>query len=320
MTGWRTWIAAVAALVLTGGVVGPSPASAQQTDTQAQGPAATGVPADEVKAPNTGRVSLGLGADWASAYYFRGIANEQNGGSNVQPYAEIGFKLLDNVGPLTSLVITPGIWNNFHYGDGKLVEPADPKFWFESDLYAKLTATWWDVFTTGVTYTYYTSPNDSFETYADVGLSFGLNDAKWLGDFALNPSLLFAFEARGEALASSGEGLGSNAGKHGIYMGVGLAPGYTFFADTPYPINVSAPITVGFSVKDYYTVNGHNQTFGYVSGGPLFTVPLKFIPADFGSWSLRAGVQFLVLNSNLRAVNTNDGFVPIGNIGLTLTY
>ena len=153
--------------------------------------------------PNTGRVSLGLGADWASAYYFRGIANVQNGGSNVQPYAEIGFKLLENEGPLTSLVITPGIWNNFQYGDeGRLVEPSDPRFWFESDLYAKLTATWWEVFTTGVTYTYYTSPNDSFTSYADVGLSLGLNDAKWLGDFALNPSLLFAFETKGEALVS----------------------------------------------------------------------------------------------------------------------
>jgi hypothetical protein len=321
MTGWRTWIAAVAALVLTGGIAGPSLASAQQTDREAQGPAATEGPADDIKAPNTGRVSLGLGADWASAYYFRGIANVQNGGSNVQPYAEIGFKLLDSVGPLTSLVITPGIWNNFQYGDeGRLVEPSDPRFWFEADLYAKLTATWWDVFTTGVAYTYYTSPNDSFPTYADVGLSFGLNDAKWLGDFALNPSLLFAFETKGEALASSGEAFGSAAGKKGIYMGIGLAPGYTFFADTPHPINVSAPRTVGLSLKDYYTVNGHNQTFGYFSGGPLFTVPLKFIPADFGSWSLRAGVQLLVLNSNLRAVNTNDGFVPIGNIGLTLTY
>jgi hypothetical protein len=58
----------------------------------------------------------------------------------------------------------------------------------------------------------------------------------------------------------------------------------------------------------------------YFSGGPLFTVPLKFIPADFGSWSLRAGVQFLVLNTNLKTVNTDDGFVPIGNVGLTLTY
>ena len=314
MTGWQKWIAAVAGLALAGGVVGPSLASAQQTHVQAQGSAATAEAAGEEKSPNTGRVSLGLGADWASAYYFRGIANVQNGGSNVQPYAEVGFKLLDNVGPLSTLVLTPGIWNNFQYGeDGRLVDPSDPRFWFESDLYMKLTATWGEVFTTGVIYTYYTSPNDSFTTYADVGLSFGLNDAQWLGDFALNPSLLFAFETKGEALASED-------GDKGIYMGIGLAPGYTFFADSPHPITVSAPMTFGFSVKDYYTVNGKNQTFGYFSGGPLFTVPLKFIPADFGSWSLRAGVQFLVLNSNLKTVNTDDSFVPIGNVGLTLTY
>jgi hypothetical protein len=80
------------------------------------------------------------------------------------------------------------------------------------------------------------------------------------------------------------------------------------------------PITFGFSLKDYYTVNGQNQTFGYFSGGPLITMPLKFIPASFGSWSLKAGVQFLVLNSNLKAVNGNDNFVPIGSVGLSLTY
>ena len=226
MTGWRKWIAAVAGLVLTGGVAGPSLASAQQTDGKRRDRRPRRCPQTTVKAPNTGRVSLGLGADWASAYYFRGIANVQNGGSNVQPYAEIGFKLLENEGPLTSLVIAPGIWNNFQYGDeGRLVEPSDPRFWFESDLYLKLSATWWDILTTGVTYTYYTSPNDSFPTYADVGLSFGLNDAKWLGDFALNPSLLFAFETKGEALVSDDR-------NKGIYMGIGLAPGYTFFADT----------------------------------------------------------------------------------------
>jgi hypothetical protein len=297
MTGWRKWIAVVTGLALVGGVTGPSLALA-----------------DEEKGPNTGRVSLGLGADWASAYYFRGIANVQNGGSNVQPYAEINFKLLEDMGPLSSLVITPGIWNNFQYGDdGRLVEPSDPRFWFESDLYMRLSATWWDVFTTGVTYTYYTSPNDSFTTYADVGLSLSLSDSKWLGAFALNPSLLFAFETKGEALVSEDS-------EKGIYMGIGLAPAYTFFAESPYPITVSAPMTIGFSVKDYYTVNGKNQTFGYFSGGPLFTVPLTFIPTDFGSWSLRAGVQLLVLNSNLKRVNTDDSFVPIGNVGLTLTY
>ncbi len=297
MTGWLRLVAAVTGLALMGGAAVPSPTSA-----------------GEDSRPNTGRVSLGLGADWASAYYFRGIAGVQNGGSNVQPYAEIGIKLLDNVGPLSSLVFAPGIWNNFQYGDeGRLVEPSDPRFWFESDLYLKLSGTWWDILTTGITYTYYTSPNDSFETYADVGLSFGLNDAKWLGAFALNPSLLLAFETKGEALVS-------DDGDKGIYMGIGLAPGYTFFEDSSYPLSVSLPLTFGFSVKDYYTVNGKNDTFGYFSGGPLFTVPLNFIPDAFGNWSLRAGVQFLVLNTNLKTVNTDDSFVPIGSVGVSMTY
>jgi hypothetical protein len=313
MTGWRKWIAAVAGLAIAAGVAAPSLALGQQTDMQTQGPAATEASAGEEKGPNTGRVSLNLGADWASAYYFRGIANVQNGGSNVQPYAEIGFKLLDNVGPLSSLVLAPGIWNNFQYGeDGRLVEPSDPRFWFESDLYLKLSATWGEVLTTGVTYTYYTSPNDSFTTYADVGLSFGLNDAKWLGAFALNPSLLFAFETKGEALVSDD--------KKGIYMGLGLAPSYTVFEDPSLSFAVSAPMTFGFSLKDYYTVDGKNQTFGYFSGGPLFTFGLKFIPPAFGNWLLKAGVQFLVLNSNLQAVNTGDSFVPIGSVGVAMTY
>jgi hypothetical protein len=203
-TGRWGWRAAAAGLALAGVVASQGLALGQQSEGPAQ-------------APNTGRISLSLGADWASAYYFRGIANVQNGGSNVQPYAEVGVKLLDDVGPLTSLVFAPGIWNNFQYGDeGRLVEPSDPRFWFESDLYLKLSATWGEVLTTGVTYTYYTSPNDSFTTYADVGL--------------------------------------------------------------------------------------------------------KFIPAAFGTWALKAGVQFLVLNSHLETVNTGESFVPIGSVGVAMTY
>jgi hypothetical protein len=333
----QRWGAAVVALALTGVVAGPPPGLAQSSppgpeqpqaqapeqpqaqapatppasSTETQGPAATPAVGEE-KGPNTGRISLLLGVDWASAYYFRGIVNTQNGGNNAQPYGEVGIRLLENLGPLTSLTLAPGVWNNFHYGGGTVEEPSDPKFYYEVDLYLKLSATWWEVFTTSVTYTYYISPNDSFTSYADVGLGFALSDSKWLGGFALNPSLLFAFETTGEALTADG--------KKGIYMGIGLAPGYTFFEGTKYPLNISAPMTFGFSVKDYYTVNGGNQTFGYFSGGPLFTLGLKFIPPAYGSWALKAGVQFLVLNSNLKAVNGGDGFVPIGTVGLSLTY
>jgi hypothetical protein len=35
---------------------------------------------------------------------------------------------------------------------------------------------------------------------------------------------------------------------------------------------------------------------------------------------LKLGVQFLVLNSNLKTVNTGDSFVPIGSVGVSMTY
>src|SRR5437773_4213226 len=177
MKEWQRWIAAVAGLALTGAVATPGPALAQssspapaQTELQqAQAPApspaqgqtpGTAAPAAPAQppGPNTGRLSLTGGIDWASAYYFRGIATIQNGGNNVQPYAEIGFRLLENMGPLTSLSVAPGIWTNLHWGGGTLVDPSDPKFWTETDWYFKVSAVWSEVVTTAVTYTYYTSP------------------------------------------------------------------------------------------------------------------------------------------------------------------
>ena len=332
MNEWRRCIAVFAGLALAGAVATPVPASAQasspasaQTEVQqAQAPAPSPAPAQtpgaaapaapaEPPGPNTGAISLTGGIGWASAYYFRGIATDQNGGNNVQPYAEIGFRFLENMGPLTSLTVSPGIWTNLHTGGGLVVPPSDPKGWTETDFYFKVSAVWWEVLTTSATFTYYSSPNNTFTTYSDIGLGFSLNDSKWLGAFALNPSVLFAFETTGEALVADG--------KKGIYVQIGLAPGYTFFAESSYPLTVSLPMTLGLSAKDYYTVNGQNQTVGYFSWGPLITMPLKFIPANFGSWSAKAGVQFLVLNTNLKAVNTGgDAFVPIGSVGLALTY
>src|SRR5262245_63184742 len=104
----------------------PTPSPAQPAPGQTPGAAAPAAPA-EPPGPNTGAISLTGGTDWASAYYFRGIATTQNGGNNVQPYAEIGFRLLENMGPLTSLSVAPGIWANLHTGGGLVVPPSDPK-------------------------------------------------------------------------------------------------------------------------------------------------------------------------------------------------
>jgi hypothetical protein len=97
MTGsWSRWFA-VSLVVWTIAAGAPPWVSAQQLEDKL-----------EEKRPNTGRVSLNFGVDWVSAYYFRGIAQEQSG-ANFQPAGALSFKLIENAGPLTALTATPGI-------------------------------------------------------------------------------------------------------------------------------------------------------------------------------------------------------------------
>src|SRR5262245_25829877 len=154
MNEWRMCIAVFAGLALAGAAATPVPASAQssspaaaQTEVQqaqapapspaqpapaqAPGAAAPAAPA-EPPGPNTGAISFTGGTDWASAYYFRGIATDQNGGNNVQPYAEIAFRLLENLGPPQSMSVGPATWAKLHSGGGLVVPPSDPKGWTET--------------------------------------------------------------------------------------------------------------------------------------------------------------------------------------------
>ncbi|HVO22120.1 MAG TPA: hypothetical protein VMW56_00675 [Candidatus Margulisiibacteriota bacterium] len=269
------------------------------------------LPAPEEANPNTGRISLAFGTDWVSDYYYRGILFQP--GDNAQQYLEMRIRLLEDLDPLTSLTLAGGNWNDFRSGGHGSTPNGRPTWWFEANLYARLSATWWDVFSTSATYIHYDTPNDSFNKDADVTISLALADSKWLGEFALNPSAAFAFQTEGKFVQS--------AQTNGVYMALGLAPGYTFLKDSRFPLNVSAPLTFGFSLRNYYnTPNGGDQVFGYFQGGPLLTIPLSFIPRDVGQWSFRAGVQFLALNSNLQTIDDRGGFTPIGSVGFAMTY
>jgi hypothetical protein len=265
----------------------------------------------EEKRPNTGRIGLNFGVDWASAYYFRGIAQEQSG-ANFQPYGSLSFKLIENAGPLTALTATPGFWNNWHAGGGTLVDPVDPKFWYESDLIFTLAATLWENVTMGLTYTVYTSPNDSFGTVQELALGVSLNDSKWLGAFALNPSLLVAGEVSGQADAGSARG---------VYLQLGINPGYTVAPQSAYPLTISVPVTLGLSGHKYYEFGTtENPAFGYVQFGPVFAVPLAFIPKSFGTWTVKGAAEFLFLGDTLKLLHDNDVFKPIGRIGIAVVY
>jgi hypothetical protein len=280
----------------------------------AQAPAAPPTaPAAEEKSPNTGRIALSGGVDYTTDYYFRGILQEDSDWI-VQPYAELTFKLYQGEGSLSSVFATVGIWNSLHGGptgaDGALSR--DPRAWYEFDFYGKLGVTLFEDVTAAVVYTAYISPNDRFQTVEEVGLSLAYNDAKLLGPFALNPNVLLAFEIDGQADAGRSKG---------TYLQVGIAPGVTLFEKGPLPVALSFPLTLGLSLDDYYEFGtGDDDTFGYFSGGVTAAVPLKFIPAAFGSWTAKAGVQFLTLGDNLERINNRDSFEVIGTLGLAFTY
>jgi hypothetical protein len=50
-------------------------------------------------------------------------------------------------------------------------------------------------------------------------------------------------------------------------------------------------------------------------------MPLKFIPATFGSWTLKTSVNVLHLGGNVRDVNRDrDRTEIIGSVGIGFTY
>lgn len=274
---------------------------------------ATDATAQEEKGPNTGRIGIGAGVDLTTDYYFRGIIQETED-YIVQPYAELTFKLWDGVPAFGNLALTVGTWNSLHGGPtGAGGANVDPEFWYETDFYTKLNWTVFEDLTAGVIYTAYMSPNDFFGTVQELAVSLGYNDSTLLGPFALNPSLLIAFELEGQA----------DAGDHpGVYLQLGLAPGYTFNAESTYPITLSFPLIVGLSLDEYYEFGtGRDSTFGYFQGGVGLAMPLAFIPASFGSWQIKTGVNVLHLGGNLRDVNKDrDRTEVIGTVGIAFTY
>jgi hypothetical protein len=267
----------------------------------------------EEPGPNTGRIALNAGVDFPTRYYFRGILQERED-YIIQPFGDITFKLHEGKGALSALNLTLGIWNSLHGGptgaDGTAT--VDPKVWYEADFFATLSATLFGDFTAAVTYTAYMSPNDAFGTVQEVALSLAYNDAKLLGAFALNPTVLLAFETSGQA----------DAGSHrGGVVQIGVAPGLTLFKEAAYPITLGFPVAVSLSLYDYYEFGtGTDDTFGAFSAGAKAGIPLKFIPPAFGNWQARASVLWYHFGDNLTNVNRGDRNAVVGLFGLSLSY
>ncbi len=265
------------------------------------------------ESPNKGRLSLSVGSDFTTAYFFRGILQERDG-FIWQPYGELGFNLYTadeaSADPVRTFSLFAGSWNSIH-SEKTLASGSGPGNWYESDFYAGLKANWFGNTETKAFYIAYMYPNGSFNTVQEIDFQVSLNDAEWLDKWALNPYVLFGGEFDNTALGTD----------KGVYTEIGLRPSFVVIDDENYPVSLALPMKVGLSMSDYYEdVNGNSDTFGFFQGGPVVSIPLAFIPAEYGSWAASAGVALYAFGNNLKQYNDNDTPWVVGTTSITFSY
>ncbi len=301
----KSFLSTVALLAL---VLAISPAMAQEE-------AAT------IAGPNTGKVSFNLGADITTQYVFRGI-NQEDQGLIFQPYADATINLIDegDNGFIKNLDFYFGTWNSVHSQD-----TGGTDAWYEADYFVGFSFGLTDTLSADISYIVLDSPNNSgltvFAQEIDLALAYD-DSALWNGlceDFGgLQPYFLVAFEVDG---GSDGQGGGFN---QGTYFEFGIAPSCVVLQSETTPITLTVPVTLGLG-SDYYEVTTatgsiDDDTFGFVDIGLDFSMPLTWVPADYGSWELSTGVHFLFLGDNTETINNGDGFEVIGTVGISMSY
>ncbi len=253
-------------------------------------------------------VSGSLGIDFTTAYFFRGILQE-NQGVIGQPWVELGYNLYTANEGLKNLDLTFGLWNSLH--DGPTGGAGGP--WYESDFYVGLSAGIGDRLSVGATYTSYYSPNATFGTVQEIAFSASVDDSGWFGEsLQLNPSLTVAFELNGQADAGA---------KRGTYAEIGIEPSFAIGKLGDADLTLTVPVKVGLSLGDYYEYGtGDDDFLGYFDIGAAVSAPLHFMPARLGPWDASLGLHAIVLGDNNKLVNHDDGTALVLSLGLSTTF
>ena len=271
------------------------------TQTAVAGTAATAAPAasdaaasqPQAEAAPPKRVTVTTGFDFATAYMFRGIYQEDSG--TIAPaYLDVGVALDKGV------TLNFGNWSSIHSGPSG--HGGHGNAWYESDYYGSVTFTAGKL-KPGVLFTSYTSPNDVFATVHELAGVLAFDDSS--SPFPLSPKAIVGFEL-GDGQADGGLNKGTYL-ELGIKPALKVAPSFTIYV----------PVKAGLSLKDYYEGPTGSNRFGYFDTGIIGSVPLSFLGA---SWEAHGGVDFLWLGDNMALLNSGDDFKPVGIVGVTFTY
>lgn len=257
------------------------------------------------------QVESSIGVDIPNQYYFRGIIQEIDG-SIFQPWADFVFPLGDP--ETSSWSLNVGTWGSLHGGTTGAGTDGISRY-YEVDAYVGIGVDLAENWSGSVTYVALTSPNSVFGTVQEFDIAISFDDASIFGSESgrfsgVQPSVMVAWEMDGQSDGGLDEG---------IYLEVGIEPAFTL-GDDENAISASFPIAMGFSLADYFEDATGDDFYGFTQGGVSLSVPLGFVPARLGSWSLSGGVGLLLLGSNLEAINGDEASEVIGSGGLSIAF
>ena len=259
--------------------------------------------------PNPGAVTITGSIDFLNQYMFRGL-QQNNTGLVTWPAFDLGIAAYSGDGGLKSVGINFGTWNSLHSGNTGSDGPSG-KMWYESDFYATLGFGFGKGTSFSTTYTAYNSPNSGFTTVKEFSFKFAVDDSGYLGKGAVKPYVVLAQEFGTDVATGQADG-GENAG---TYMEIGIAPGYNGISRA----SIAFPIKVGFSLNDYYELDGVDNKFGFFSVAGIVTVPLGGT-GNFGSWNVHGGVEYQALGTTTEFFNGGDSSQVIGSFGIGFSY
>ncbi len=248
-----------------------------------------------VEAPVDRRITGDIGSTVISQYISRGLVLN-NQGAISQDYGDLFFDLYDSKnGFINKIQLNLSIWADLdpHSTQAGTVDGSrqntNVPYWYEFDFLPGFTFTFLQYFTFSPSYYVFISPSNAFRTFQGLNFNFGFDDTKFLGKFALHPSFTYLREIDNKA----------GNGKHpGNYFEIGVTPSVPVG-----PTTVSFPVTAGFGSDNFYA---RDHGFGYVTPGVQVGVPLKFIPAAYGSYNVSAAYKFYYLGNALSNFNVGD--------------
>ncbi|MEY2466213.1 MAG: hypothetical protein QOD03_734 [Verrucomicrobiota bacterium] len=205
-----------------------------------------------------------------------------------------------------SATLVGGVWNCFGTDGIPSSDSGGTKktSWYEIDPIAGLSFGFCKNFTLDVTYTAFDMQilNIPFSQHLETKLSF--NDSPYLKALALHPYVSFWKELEGKAVASYST-------KSSYYFDIGFAPSYTF---EKINLKLEAPCRMLLPDSEFYgdnTMGGvaPSSTVALYELGIKGTVPLKFMPKGYGSWSFHAGFKYMnFVDENLQRLANGGGF------------